>query len=495
MTNARVRVRFAPSPTGYFHLGGARTALYNWLFARRHGGSFVLRIEDTDRARYHPDALVDLFDSLRWLGLFWDEGPEIGGSYGPYYQSDRIDLYHQYASQLIQDGKAYLCYCTTERLAALREEQRRQRLNPGYDRHCRYLTQAKIAEREAEGLRPVVRLMAPTEGQTAFEDLLRGQIVVENADLDDLVLLKSDGFPTYHLANVIDDHFMEISHILRGEEWLSSVPKHVLLYSALGWPIPKQAHLPTILDPSGKGKLSKRKQRTPGEPEMLTFIHEFRQAGYLPEALTNFLALVGWGYDAETELFSREELIRYFDLAGVSKSPAAFSYDKLAHMNATYIRGLGDNDLTNRLLQALRRAGVEMEFATALRFAPLIKERLRVLSDALEMLDFAVVQELTVDPQELPQKGMDRDATLRALRSAAETLQALPTFDEGAIENALRALADAMGLKVRDLLGTLRVAATGKRVSPPLFETLAILGRETAVTRIRRAAEVLEQTE
>jgi glutamyl-tRNA synthetase len=493
MTDAAVRVRFAPSPTGYFHLGGARTALYNWLFARRHGGSFVLRIEDTDRTRYHPEALLDLVENLHWLGLQWDEGPEVGGNYGPYYQSDRTGIYQQYAEQLIRDGKAYRCYCTPERLAALREEQRRQKTKPGYDRRCRCLTQAQIAQYEAEGLRPVVRLMAPIEGQTAFDDLLRGRIVVDNAELDDLILLKSDGFPTYHLGVVVDDHLMEISHVLRGDEWLSSAPRHALLYDAFGWPMPEHVHLPTILDPSGKGKLSKRKQRVPGEPEMLTYIHEFRQAGYLPEALVNFLALVGWSYDAETEFFTRQELIRYFEPERVSKSPAAFSYDKLDHMNAVYVRGLGDNDLANRMLQVLRRAGLDADLMTVLRFTPLVKERIRVLSDAVEWLDFAFAESIALDLQELVQKGMGREGTLQALRAAADALDALPVFGDPAIEEALRALAEANGWKPREFFGAVRTAVTGKRVSPPLFETLAILGREVTVQRLRRAAEALAQ--
>ncbi len=491
MTNSMVRVRFAPSPTGYFHLGGARTALYNWLFARHNGGSFILRVEDTDRTRYHPDALTDLMESLRWLGLCWDEGPDMGGPYGPYYQSDRVELYHQYAEQLIRDGRAYRCYCSPERLAALREEQRQRKEKPGYDRHCRHLTSAQIAQYEAEGVRPVVRLMAPTEGQTAFDDLLRGRIVVDNAELDDLVLLKSDGFPTYHLAVVVDDHLMEISHVLRGEEWLSSAPNTVLLYDAFGWQIPPHIHLPTILDPSGKGKLSKRKKRNPDEPEMLTFIHEFRRAGYLPEAMVNFLALVGWSYDAETEFFTRQELIRYFDLEQVSKSPAAFAYDKLGHMNAVYIRGLGDNDLANRMLQALRGAGLDADFATVLRFTPLVKERVRLLSEATEWLGFAFREEIEVDPAEVMQKGMGREGTIQALRATAEALQALPEYRDVAIEEALRALVEAAGAKPREFFGALRSAVTGQRVSPPLFETMAILGRERVIRRLYRAAETL----
>jgi glutamyl-tRNA synthetase len=329
-TQHAVRVRIAPSPTGYFHVGSARTALFNWLFARHYGGKFIVRVEDTDRTRYHPEAVPDLIDSLRWLGLEWDEGPEVGGSFGPYYQSERLDLYQHYAGWLVQQDAAYKCYCSPERLASLREEQRDKKQDVGYDRHCRTLTAAQRAEVEARGITPVIRLKVPLEGQTVFHDVLYGTITVENHTLDDLVLLKSDGFPTYHLAVVVDDHLMEISHIMRGDEWLSSVPKHVLLYKAFAWPLPVYAHLPLILAPTGQGKLSKRH----GGVE----IREFRRQGYLSEAMVNYLARVGWSYDDKTEIFSQQELVRYFDLSGVNSSPARFSYERLESINGYYIR-------------------------------------------------------------------------------------------------------------------------------------------------------------
>ena len=492
MTADTVRVRFAPSPTGYFHVGGARTALYNWLFARHHGGKFILRIEDTDRGRYTPDALPDLLDGLRWLGLFWDEGPEVGGDYGPYYQSDRVGLYQEYAERLIQDGRAYHCYCTPERLAALREEQRRAGASVGYDRHCRHLTQKQTADYDAQGIKPVVRLAAPLEGVTSFDDVLRGHITFENSQLGDLVLLKSDGFPTYHLANVVDDHLMAITHIMRGEGWLSSVPKHALMYQAFGWEMPAQVHLPTILDPSGKGKLSKRKKKLPDGREMLTLVSEFKRAGYLPEAMVNYMALVGWSHDGQTEFFGRDELIRYFSLARVNKSPAAFSYDKLDHMNATYIRRLGDNDLAGRLLQVLRRRGWDADFMTVFRLIPLIKERLKTLGQVVEWVDFVFVDQISYEPTLLIQKKMDQQATLAALQATEQRLTSLEGFDEETLELALRALADELGLKVGQLLGAIRVACTGKKVAPPLFGTLGVLGRDVTVRRLRQAVDLLQ---
>lgn len=491
-----VRVRMAPSPTGYFHLGSARTALYNWLFARHHGGTFVLRIEDTDRTRYHPEALPDMLESLRWLGLCWDEGPEVGGDYGPYYQSDRLPLYAEYAEKLIREGKAYRCYCSAERLERMREEQHAANLPSGYDRHCRYLTQKPIADYEAQGIRPVVRQAVPLEGVIAFNDVLRGRIEVNNSQLDDQVLLKSDGFPTYSLAVVVDDHLMAITHILRGDEWLATAPKLKLLFDAFGWEMPVQAHLPTILDPSGKGKLSKRKKKLADgamgpSREMLTYIHEFHQAGYLPEAMVNFLALVGWSYDGQTEYFSRSELVRLFTIERVSKSPAAFSYDKLDHMNAAYIRALGRSDLAGRLLMVLRREGVKADIGMTLKLAPLVQERLTTLNDVLSVADFVFGADPQYDGSLLIQKGMDVAGTLRALRAAREALAGLEGWDEAALEERLRGLAGELGLKAGQLFGALRVAATGRTVAPPIFGTLDVIGREAVLRRIARAEGML----
>lgn len=486
-----VRVRFAPSPTGYLHVGGARTALFNWLFARHHNGVFILRIEDTDRTRYEPEAVQNIMESLRWLGLEWDEGPEVGGDYGPYFQSQRLDLYQKYAQQLVDSGHAYRCYCSPERLALMREEQqRRGEPNLGYDRHCRHLTARERAEYEARGIVPVVRLKVPLEGQTSFHDVLHGDTTVDNARLDDLVLLKSDGYPTYHLANVVDDHLMEISHIMRADEWLPSVPKHVLLYDAFGWEIPVYAHLPVILAPTGKGKLSKRHGGVA--------VHEFRREGYLPEAMVNFLALVGWAYDDKTEFFTRQELIERFDLAGVSKSPAAFSYDKLEWMNGVYIRQLTQDALYERLVPFLASGlGMEerelRERKETWEIVPLIQERLKKLTDAAEWVDFFFVDRISYEPSLLVDKKMTAAESLAVLRKAQETLTALPDFAEETLEEALRALVEELGLKAGHIFGIIRVAATGKKVAPPLFGTLSVLGREQVLKRLDYAGEALER--
>ncbi|HNS52035.1 MAG TPA: glutamate--tRNA ligase [Anaerolineae bacterium] len=482
MTEKPVRVRIAPSPTGYFHVGSARTALFNWLFAHHHGGHFIVRIEDTDRNRYNPDAVQDCIDSLRWLGLEWDEGPEAGGDYGPYHQSDRLDLYRTYALQLVAQGQAYPCYCSQERVDALREQQRLNKQDVGYDRHCRRLTAAQRAEQEAQGIVPVIRLAAPLEGQTTFHDVLYGTISVDNRTLDDLVLLKSDGFPTYHLANVVDDHLMEISHIMRGDEWLSSVPKHVLLYNAFGWEIPVYAHLPLILAPTGQGKLSKRH----GGVE----IREFRRQGYLPEAMINYLARVGWSYDDKTEILSRDELVRAFDLPGINHSPARFSYDRLEWMNGYYIRQLDPADLAARLVPYLAEAGIAATAEQLLPIVPLIRERLKTLGDVVPWADFFFV-EPSPDPGLLAGKKLDAAAAKAVLLRAGEVLSALPDLRPETTEPALRALAAELGLGDGPLFGVLRVALTGKAVAPPLFDTITILGRARVLSRLANAAGTL----
>ncbi len=483
MTEKRVRVRIAPSPTGYFHVGSARTALFNWLFARHHGGEFVVRVEDTDRTRYDAEAVPDMVDSLRWLGLDWDEGPEVGGDYGPYLQSERLELYHRYAEQLVSEGHAYRCYCSSERLAALREQQMAQKTDVGYDRHCRNLTAAQRSEYEDEGITPVVRLKVPLEGQTSFHDELYGTITVENKTLDDLILLKSDGFPTYHLGVVVDDYVMEISHIMRGDEWLPSVPKHILIYNAFDWEPPIFAHLPLILAPEGKGKLSKRH----GGVE----IRYFREHGYLPEAMVNYLARVGWSYDDKTEIFTREELVRYFDLSGINNSPARFSYKRLESINAYYIRELEADDLAQRLVPFLRQEGLEVDVADLVPLVPLIQERLKTLNEAADWIDFFFQEPDDYDANLLVGKKMTVASSHDALQQTRDRLAALPDFEVETIDSALRALADELGLKVGQLLGVARVAVSGKKVAPPLFETLSILGRERVLARIDRGLEAL----
>ena len=500
MDDPKVRVRFAPSPTGFFHVGSARSALFNYLFARHHRGAFILRIEDTDRTRYHPAALDDLLSGLRWLGLDWDEGPEVGGDYGPYFQSQRIAIYQEYARRLVDEGHAYPCYCSRERLRGLRREQARPGRSSGYDRHCRNLTMPQRAAFEAQGITPVVRLKVPLEGETAFEDVIRGRITVQNSELEDAVLLKSDGFPTYHLANVVDDHLMEISHILRADEWLASVPLHVILYQAFGWEPPVYAHLPVILDPSGQGKMSKRKTVGPGGQTQHVLVRDFRQAGYLPEAMFNFLALLGWSYDDRTEVMTREELIERFSLERVRPAPSAFSYKKLEWMNGLYIRRLSHGDLTERLIPFLA-AGLGMaedelrQRPELAGLAPLVQERLKALSEVVEWTDFFFVDgPLAYDPDLLTGK-LSVEETRTVLQRAQQALRSLDAFNHTTLEATLRGLCEELGMKAGNVFGAIRVAVTGKKVAPPLFETLALLGRERTLRRLDDALRSLERAE
>ncbi len=489
--NHSVRVRFAPSPTGPFHIGGARTALFNWLFARRHGGAFILRIEDTDQKRYEPDALTDLLDGLRWLGLDWDEGPEVGGDFGPYFQTQRVDLYRHWAEWLVENDHAYRCYCSPTRLAQMRQEQRAQGALQGYDRHCRFLSAAVRSEHEAAGDSYVVRLAMPMEGSTSFVDLIRGPITVDNRTQDDLILLKSDGLPTYHLANVVDDHFMQISHIMRADEWIPTAPRHVRLYKALNWEMPPIAHLPIILDPTGKGKISKRRKQI-GDQVYYVLVREFKEAGYLPETMLNFLARIGWGMDAETEVFDPEEAIARFDVTAVNPGPASPPYSKLDWLNGVYMRQMPVDELARRIYPVLQSAGLEVEPETVKAVTPLVQERIKTLNDAIELTDFFFKDGITYEPQALIGKKMGANASLAALQRVYATLADL-NFDAETLETALRALADELGLKAGQLFGIIRVATTGKTVAPPLFGTLAVLGRERTLARVSLAEEKLNE--
>lgn len=486
-----VRVRYAPSPTGFLHVGGARTALYDYLLARQTGGQFILRIEDTDQKRYNPEAIANLLDGLRYLGLDWDEGPEAGGDYGPYYQTERLDIYQQHIQILLDQGHAYRCFCTPERLAQVNEERQKAKLLPGYDRFCRNLDPAESARRAEAGESFVVRIKVPLSGSVTLHDAIRGDITIENELIQDMVLIKSDGIPTYHFAVVVDDRLMKITHVLRGEEWISSFPIHLHLYNFFGWEPPVFAHLPLILNPVGKGKMSKREERAPDGKVYPVFVHTFKERGYLPEAMVNYLALVGWSYDDKTELMSREELIERFSLERVNAAPAAWNYDKLDHFNGHYIRQLAVEDLTDRLLPFLSAAGLQVDRETMLKITPLIRERLIVLSDAPPWVDFFFTAELPAyDLNLLVPKKMTLADVPRLLNITHDILTQ-SEFSHDTLEANLRNGAAEVSMKLGDFLQPLRVAVCGKTVAPPLFQSLEILGRETVLKRIDRALERL----
>ncbi len=473
-----VRVRFAPSPTGYPHLGNIRTALFNWLFARHNNGSFILRIEDTDVARRVEGAIDTILDSLRWLGLDWDEGP--------YFQSERLEMYREAADQLVREELAYLCYCSPQRLEAMRQEQTKRKQPPGYDRRCRHLTREQKAGLEASGAPPVVRFKSPLEGQTSFHDLIRGEIVFENSTLDDFVLLKSDGYPTYHLANIVDDHSMAISHILRADEWLSSTPRHALLYQALGWQPPQFAHLPMILG-TDRSKLSKR--------HGATSISEYRDQGYLPEAMINFLALLGWSLDDKTELLSREEIVKHFSLERVSKTAAVFNRDKLDWMNGVYLRNLSLEDYSERAISFLERdlpSEVERPLDTDYirQIMPLIQERAKTLAEVPQLSEFFFVDKLEYDAGLLLGK-LESGQVVKILQAAITRAEKLGNWDAASLEAVLRPMAEELNLKTGDFFGLLRVATTGRTAAPPLFQTMEVLGKERCLKRLKTALDKL----
>jgi glutamyl-tRNA synthetase len=488
--NKTVRVRYAPSPTGYPHVGNIRTALFNWLFARHHGGKFIVRIEDTDVTRKVRGAVMAILDSLQWLGFDWDEGPEVGGKYAPYIQSQRLDIYREVAKRLISQGDAYYCFCSPQRLEEMRAEQIRRKQPPGYDRYCRNLSPKERAQKEAEDITPVIRFKSPLEGQTAFHDLIRGEVVFDNSTIDDFVLLKSDGYPTYHLANVVDDHQMEISHVLRAEEWLSSTPRHLLLYRALGFEPPQFAHLPMILG-TDRSKLSKR--------HGAVSITEYRKQGYLPEAMVNFLALLGWSLDDKTEILSRQQLIANFSLERISRTAAIFNREKLNWMNGVYIRSLtadGFFEAVEPYLMMDISAGKALisseEYVRDI--LPLVQERARTLAEVVELTQFFFVDQPDYEPSLLIGEKTSRQSAVESLKAAQRRLSQLTEFDANSLEGVLRPLAAELGLKTGQLFGTLRVAVTGRTAAPPLFQTMAVLGKERCLRRIEAALNKIERS-
>jgi glutamyl-tRNA synthetase len=475
-----VRVRFAPSPTGYPHLGNIRTALFTWLFARHHEGKFILRIEDTDINRKVEGSVDAILDSLRWLGLDWDEGP--------YFQSERLELYRNAAEKLIENGFAYQCYCTPERLEAMRQEQIKNKQPPKYDGHCRHLTLKEKLSLESSGLKSVIRLKVPLEGETSFNDILHGKIKFKNEILDDLILLKSDRYPTYHLANVVDDHDMAISHVIRADEWLSSTPRHMLIYSAFGWNPPLFVHLPMLLGPD-RAKLSKR--------HGATTITDYKDQGYLPEAMINFLALLGWSLDDKTVIMSRDKLIEHFSLERVSTTSAIFDKRKLEWMNGIYLRKLSPEEFMKLSIPVL-----EKELSSTIKrpldrnyisqVLPLLQERVKIMAELPQAAEFFFLGELQYDANLLLGDGLNIESAIYALKTTLSRLRVeLITWDTANLENTLRQLNIELGLNTRQFFGLLRTATTGKIAAPPLFQTMAILGKETCLQRVDNAIHKL----
>ena len=467
----------APAPTGRLHIGTARTTLYNWLFARHHGGTFVLRIEDSDRARSSEEFARDILDAIRWLGLDWDEGPEVDGPYGPYLQSRKLSRYREVVRSLLDAGVAYPCYCTPEELGARRKEMQAKGLPPRYDRRCRDLTPSQREQRETEGRPKAIRFIMPDEGATRWQDLIRGEVSFDNAVLDDFVLLKADGFPTYLLAVVVDDHDMRISHILRGEDLISATPRQLHIYETCGWPVPEFAHIPLILGPD-RSKMSKR--------HGATAVTDYRDQGYLPEALVNFIALLGWSPGEDRELLTREEMIAEFDIAGIGKSGAVFDREKLDWMNGVYLRQMNDEAFVAAAKPFIEKAFGEAPTDYAAKALLLEKERAKTLAELPALTEFFFREPESYD-EKGQRKWFRREGAAELLAAVREAISALDTFDEPSIEAAIRGVAERLGLQPGPVIHTTRLAVTGRTAGPGLFETMAVLGRERVVARLQRA--------
>ncbi|HHV43278.1 MAG TPA: glutamate--tRNA ligase [Firmicutes bacterium] len=485
----QVRVRFAPSPTGYLHVGGARTALFNWLFARHHGGVFVLRIEDTDTERSTKESMECILESMRWLGLDWDEGPEVGGDYGPYLQSERGEYYQEAVEKLLRMGRAYKCYCTPEELDEMREKALAEGRAPKYDGRCRDLTPEECAKLEAMGRKPVIRFKTNMDGETVINDLIRGPVTFANEVLDDFVLVKSDGGPTYNFAVVVDDVAMGITHVIRGEDHLSNTPRQIQLYEALGYALPQFAHIPMILGPDRK-RLSKR--------HGATSVMEYEGAGYLPEAFVNYLALLGWAYDDHTELFTREELIAKFTLDKVSKNPAVFDNKKLLWMNGVYLRDLPLEDLVKRGVPWMQRAGyLPEELDDKLRdkvskvFAA-VQTRVRTLEELVNASYYFFTDAPQYD-QSMVQKFLVKEYVPDMLKQLLERLLPLEPFTEETIEKVFVSLQQELDIGLGKLIQPVRVAVTGTNVSPGMYEVLALLGKAKTCERIRHAYQMSKE--
>ena len=479
-----IRVRFAPSPTGYLHVGGARSALFNYLFAKHHSGTFILRIEDTDRNRFVEGALEEIYASLGWLGINWDEGPDVGGSYGPYIQSERTAIYKEHADKLIADGAAYRCFCTPERLTQVRGEQEKNKEKIGYDRHCRQLSEEESLKRSDSGDPYVIRFKIPDGKSITFKDVVRGNIEYKSDIMDDFVLLKTDGFPTYHLASVVDDHLMNISHVLRGDEWIASTPKHILLYEALGWELPEFAHLPVILSSTG-GKLSKRK----GAASVM----DYKKAGYLPDALSNFLALLGWAPGDDREKMAPEELIEAFAMEQVSPKSSVFDEKKLEWMNGLYMAEEATSTLAEAVKTILSENGMNftnMEEEYLFHAIDLLKSRSKKIPDLAAALGYFYNDPASYD-EKADRKNFIPDAVerLSQLKIAFETDKA---FTCESLEKSFRTLAENTQTPIGKFIHPTRLAVSGVSFGPGLYELLEALGKETVVRRIEKAIEYIK---
>ena len=479
-----IRVRFAPSPTGFLHVGGLRTALYNYLFAKCRGGSFVLRIEDTDQARRVEGAVENLISTLKWAGIDYDAGPGKDDGLGPYVQSERLSIYRQHADALVSSGHAYHCFCTPDRLKEVREKQIANKAAPGYDRHCRDLPRGESEKRLKTGEQHVIRMKVPVSGEMTFEDLIRGEVTIAHNVLDDQVILKSDGFPTYHLAVVVDDHFMKISHVIRGEEWLPSTPKHILLFRSFGWEVPQFAHLPLLLNPD-KSKLSKRQ----GD----VAVEDFRAKGYLKEAIVNFVAFLGWNPGDERELFTLEDLVKEFTLERVGKSGAVFNVEKLNWLNFQHLRRKSDSEVLALLKEELVASEIpaeQFDESYLLKVITAMRERVSFMKEFLEKSPYFFHEPREYEASVVKKRW--KPESPRYLKHLAEEFRKLTDPSKEDYEAALHRSADTLGVSPKDLIHPLRLALSGMGAGPGLFDIVEILGKEETIRRTSIAIEKLK---
>jgi len=474
MSEPTPRVRIAPSPTGDPHIGTAYIALFNHVFTKKHGGKFILRIEDTDRARYRKSSEDKIMEALKWFGVEWDEGPDIGGPHAPYRQSERLELYQKHAKLLVEQKKAYPCTCTVERLEKLRAGQMAAKLPPGYDKHCRNLSLGSLDELKQKGISHTIRLAIPLEGGTSFKDGLRGAIEFEHRTLDDLVLLKADGFPTYHLANVVDDHAMEITHVIRGEEWVSSTPKHVLLYQAFGWTPPEFYHLNLLRNPD-KSKISKR--RNP------TSILYYQRKGILPATLRNFLALMGWSFGGDQEKFTTAEMIENFSWDRFSLGGPVFDLQKLLWLNGLYMRELSDD----QILECLRAGILSDQYLK--KVLPLIKDRMEAFESFIPLSHFFFSGDLDYSLSDIIPKGRSPKDVATWLSDLLESFESTDEWGVDFIRSTIETYLKANDLKTKEYYMAIRNAVAGTSVSPPLFEMIEVLGQEMTRRRLRLAIQ------
>ncbi len=486
------RTRLAPSPTGRFHLANARNALYSYLVARQTGGQFILRVEDTDQRRFVPGAEEVIVLSLEWLGLTPNESPFHGGQHGPYRQTERREIYQHYAKILIEKDSAYPCFCTPERLDQMRKEQEARKVDRvRYDGLCRRLDPENAARRVASGEKYVIRFKMPYEGTTTAHDHIRGNIVTENRYLDDYILMRSDGLPTYHLSAMVDDHEMKITHVLRSAEWLPTFPLHVQIIRAFGWDEPIWIHPSILLKPSGKGKMSKRDTAAAMKDGHSIFVDDLDGLGYTPEGVLNWIALMGWGV-AEDDVMTLDEMIERFSIDNLTPSPAAINFQKLDHFNGTHIRLLTTEELARRVKPFLTNAGFDVDDDTLLKVTPLIRERLVTLDDSIPFAGFFFKGTVEPNPEDLIAKGLDARQSAEIARKAYDILASLPDMSHQTAEPPMREFVETSGLSANQVFGILRVAVTGQKVSPPLFESMEVIGKENVLERLQKARTLLE---